>query len=112
MNVEVKENGDVYVNNQKDEDGEVIIKGGSGTNTWSNKSSTNAEKQKAEEPQEEPSIGESYPVEEKTEEEPAAEQPEPEDERTGQRTGNICRGRAAEAGSTCRGRKNSCGRCR
>ena len=80
VNVEVKENGDVYVNGQKDEDGEVTIKGGSGTNTWSNKSSTNAEKQKTEEPQEEPSIGESYPVEEKTEEEPAAEQPEPEEE--------------------------------
>ena len=80
VNVEVKENGDVYVNGQKDEDGEVTIKGGSGTNTWSNKSSTNAEKQKAEEPQEEPSIGESYPVEEKTEEEPAAEEPEAEPE--------------------------------
>ena len=78
VDVEVKENGDVYVNGQKDEDGEVTIKGGSGTNTWSNKSSTNAEKQKAEEPQEEPSIGESYPVEEKTEEEPAAEEPEAE----------------------------------
>mgnify|MGYP002672167827 CR=1 FL=1 len=80
VNVEVKENGDVYVNGQKDEDGEVTIKGGSGTNTWSNKSNKKAEEQKAEEPQEEPSIGESYSVEEKTEEEPAAEQPEPEEE--------------------------------
>lgn len=73
VNVEVKENGDVYVNNQKDEDGEVIIKGGSGTNTWSNKK---AEEQKAEEQQEETSIGESYPVEEEPEAEPAAEEPE------------------------------------
>ena len=73
VNVEVKENGDVYVNNQKDEDGEVIIKGVSGTNTWSNKK---AEEQKAEEQQEETSIGESYPVEEEPEAEPAAEEPE------------------------------------
>ena len=73
VNVEVKENGDVYVNNQKDEDGEVVIKGGSGTNTWSNKK---AEEQKAEEQQEETSIGESYPVEEEPEAEPAAEEPE------------------------------------
>ena len=84
LTVRMDEEGKVYVksgNEEKlDEDGEVTIKGGSGTNTWSNKSSTNAEKQKAEEPQEEPSIGESYPVEEKTEEEPAAEQPEPEEE--------------------------------
>lgn len=76
VNVEVKENGDVYVNNQKDEDGEVIIKGGSGTNTWSNKK---AEEQKAEERQEETSIGESYPVEEEPEAEPAAEKPAEEE---------------------------------
>ena len=76
VNVEVKENGDVYVNNQKDEDGEVIIKGGSGTNTWSNKK---AEEQKAEEQQEETSIGESYPVEEEPEAEPAAEEPAEEE---------------------------------
>ena len=78
VNVEVKENGDVYVNGQKDEDGVVTIKGGSGTNTWNNKAA--AEQDSKEEQREGSSIGESYPVEEEPEEtDEVAEKPETEE---------------------------------